>query len=98
MLKNLRAGNDVGHAYEHEGEEGHQYTSSPSRDLDVDGSTHQQVAEIEQAFGVLMPAVSTALWLERLESADFDVFHPALRAREWKLPWRAYWAYRRRMF
>ena len=86
MLKNLQQGKDAGHDFEHEGEEGHQYVESKS-------STE---ADLERGFGVLMPAVSTRLWLERLEQHDFDVFKPELRAREWKLPWKSYWGYSRR--
>ena len=87
MWKNLRQGNDAGHQFEHEGEEGHQY---------ADQVEHTQKYDIERGFGVLMPAVSTGLWLERLEKLDFDVFRPELRAREWKLPWKAYWSYSRK--
>jgi len=86
MLKNLQQGKDAGHDFEHEGEDGHQYVDSKN-------STE---ADLETGFGVLMPAVSTRLWLERLEQHDFDVFKPELRAREWKLPWKAYWGYSRR--
>lgn len=89
MLKNLRQGQPAGHNFEHEGEEGHQYAEAIS-------PRHTQVEELERGFGALMPAVATALWLERLEKADFDVFKPELRARDWRLPWRAYWAYSRR--
>ncbi len=94
MLKNLRAGKDVGHDFEHEGEEGHDYQSpAPS----VSG-TQGQLEEIDRAFGVLMPAVATDLWLNKLQSVDFDIFRPELRGRDWRLPWKAYFAYRRRMF
>lgn len=89
MLKNLRQGNDAGHEFEHEGEEGHQYAERSS-------SGQSQAEDLERGFGVLMPAVSTRLWLEKLESVDFDVFRPELRAREWKLPFKAYWAYSKR--
>ena len=87
MLKNLRQGKDAGHEFEHDGEEGHHYT---------DLSTRNTQADLERSFGVLIPAVATRLWLEKLEKLDFDVFRPELRAREWKLPWRAYWAYTQR--
>jgi NADH dehydrogenase [ubiquinone] 1 alpha subcomplex assembly factor 6 len=86
MLKNLQQGRDAGHEFEHEGEEGHQY-------VEPNGNTK---SDLERGFGVLMQAVPTRLWLERLEKHDFDVFNPDLRAREWKLPWKAYWAYSRR--
>ena len=94
MLANLRKGEEVGHAFEHEGEEGHTYSNESS------GNTSQQaLQEAERAFGVLMPvAIGTQLWLERLQNADFDVFDSALRRREWKLPWRAYLAHKRRTF
>ena len=83
MLRNLRAGKDAGHAYEH-------------TDTNPNSTTSNNDSEIPpSAIGVLLPAVSTALWLERLEKVDFDIFQPQLRSREWKLPWRAYWAYRR---
>jgi len=86
MLKNLQQGKDAGHEFEHEGEEGHQYTEHSSK-------PNSQADDIERGFGVLMPAVATRLWLEKLEKLDFDVFRPELRAREWRLPWKGYWAY-----
>ena len=89
MLKNLQQGEDAGHDFEHAGEEGHQY-SEPN----LKGQT--QVDNLQRAFGVFMLAVSTRLWLEKLEKLDFDIFRPELRAREWTLPWKAYWAYSRR--
>lgn len=91
MLKNLKRGKDIGHDFEHEGEEGHFYAPSNL-------TSQTQVEEIKHGFGVLLPSVSTRLWLERLEKADFDVFNPELRAREWRLPWKAYWDYSRRTF
>jgi NADH dehydrogenase [ubiquinone] 1 alpha subcomplex assembly factor 6 len=89
MLKNLQQGKDAGHDFEHEGEEGHQYNEVSSK-----GSS--QMDDLERGFGALMPAVPTRLWLERLEKIDFDIFKPELRAREWKLPWKSYWAHSRR--
>jgi NADH dehydrogenase [ubiquinone] 1 alpha subcomplex assembly factor 6 len=87
MLKNLQQGKGAGHKFEHEGEEGHQYVESKGN----------AKSDLERGFGVLMPAVATRLWLERLEKHDFDIFKPELRAREWKLPWKAYWGYSRRI-
>lgn len=86
MLKNLRQGKDAGHEFEHEGDEGHQYVESKDNSK----------SDLERGFGVLMPAVATRLWLESLEKHDFDIFKPELRAREWKLPWKAYWGYSHR--
>jgi NADH dehydrogenase [ubiquinone] 1 alpha subcomplex assembly factor 6 len=89
MLKNLQQGKDAGHDFEHEGEEGHQYAEESS-------TNRLQVDDIERGFGVLMPAVPTRLWLENLEKYDFDIFRPELRGRDWRLPWKSYWAYSRR--
>ncbi|CZR57291.1 probable ribosomal protein MRP17, mitochondrial [Phialocephala subalpina] len=89
MLKNLQQGKDAGHEFEHEGEEGHQYAEISSKGV-------SQADEVEKGFGVLMPAIATRLWLEKLEKVDFDIFKPELRAREWRLPWKAYWGYSRR--
>jgi NADH dehydrogenase [ubiquinone] 1 alpha subcomplex assembly factor 6 len=89
MLKNLQQGKAAGHDFEHEGEEGHQYTEASLKET-------SQTEDLERGFGVLMPAVATRLWLERLEMADFDVFKLQMRTREWKLPWKAYWAYNRK--
>lgn len=86
MLRNLQQGKDTGHKFEHEGEEGHQYVESKSNSK----------SDLERGFGVLMQGVPTRLWLERLEKHDFDIFNPELRAREWKLPWKAYWGYSRK--
>ena len=98
MLENLRKGEDVGHAFEYEDEVEHQY-EQPQRTSDSGFTkTAQQKQEIDRAFGVLMPAVSTGLWLEKLQKLDFDIFREELRSREWKLPWKAFLAYRRRAF
>lgn len=94
MVKNVQGGGDVGHAFEHEGEEGHDnYAGEKESEKSA-----QQREEVEKTFGVFMPAVSTRLWLERLEKADFDIFDEGLRRRDWRLPYKAWWAYRRKMF
>ena len=91
MLNNLRAGEDVGHDFEHEGEEGHEYDLSPSA-----RSSESPLEEVNRAFGVFLPAVGTRMWLDRLEKQDFDVFSPDLLRSDWRLPWKAYSAYRRK--
>ncbi|KAI9867956.1 MAG: hypothetical protein M1813_007778 [Trichoglossum hirsutum] len=93
MLRNIQAGRDAGHDFEHQGEEGHEM-----HEYGDQGKTITAAQEVERGFGVLMPAVATSLWLERLQEADFDVFSPRLMKREWRLPWRSYWAFRKRMF
>lgn len=89
MLVNIRAGEDAGHEFEHQDEEEHAYL--PSR-----GKPESQSQDVERAFGVLMPAVATQLWLDRLQQQDFDVFSPKLRVTDWRLPWKAFWAWNRR--
>ncbi len=97
MLKNVRGGEDVGHDFEHEAEEEHQYSHHRTSTSPTNKNKLQN-EEIDKAFGVFMPAVATSLWLGKLQKYDFDVFREELRRREWKLPWRAYWGFRRRMF
>lgn len=91
MLKNLRGGHDVGHEFEHVEEEEHAYNAQ-----EMNAGTASQLDEVKRGFGVLMPAISTSLWLDKLQKVDFDVFDPALRKTDWKLPFQAYWAYKRR--
>ncbi|KAL8996357.1 MAG: hypothetical protein Q9188_006588 [Gyalolechia gomerana] len=106
MVKNVQGGRDVGHAFEYEGEEGHDYPYHQGEEQYVErgrgrttkDKSAQQREEVEKAFGVFMPAVSTELWLRRLEKVDFDIFAEDLRRRDWRLPWKAWLAYRRRKF
>jgi len=91
MLAKLRSDGTVGHDFEHQDDGEHDYSA---QQLDV--GKEGRLAEVERAFGVFMPSVSTQGWLDRLEKADFDVFDEGLRKVDWKLPMRAYWAYSRR--
>ncbi|KAL8712094.1 MAG: hypothetical protein Q9220_003528 [cf. Caloplaca sp. 1 TL-2023] len=109
MLKSVQGGGEVGHEFEYEGMEGHDYSSSSENfgseedtpgnggDGNLDKSVRQR-EEVEKAFGVFMPAVPTSMWLQRLENVDFDIFREELRRKDWRLPWKAWVAYRRRMF
>ncbi|KAF4961072.1 hypothetical protein FSARC_10306 [Fusarium sarcochroum] len=63
MLKKLKAGEDPGHEFEHQGEAEHFY----SEESDT-------LREIRQGFGVLLEAIPSAQYLQRLEQADFDPF------------------------
>jgi len=90
MLADIRAGREEGHEFEHRDEEEHSYPTPGGK------AAGQQQEDVENAFGVLMPAVATQIWLERLEKEDFDVFSPKLRVTDWRLPWKAFWAWRRR--
>jgi NADH dehydrogenase [ubiquinone] 1 alpha subcomplex assembly factor 6 len=98
MLKNIRAGEDVGHEFEHEGEEGLEYGEQSAADSPHQSPVERQVREVECGFGVLMPAVSTQLWLDRLQKVDFDIFNSELLRSDWRLPWKAYLASRSRTF
>ncbi|KAG8631374.1 hypothetical protein KVT40_000514 [Elsinoe batatas] len=89
MLKNLRAGRDAGHDFEHQDEEEHAHAASSTSKL-------TSAQEIDKAFGVFMPAVHTSLWLQRLEKNNFDIFNPKLRMTDWKLPWRTWWSFTRK--
>ncbi|KAF1966698.1 hypothetical protein BU23DRAFT_543946 [Bimuria novae-zelandiae CBS 107.79] len=91
MLIKLRSEGSVGHDFEHQDDAERQYAPQ-----DQSTGQERQLAEVEQAFGVFMPTISTQSWLDRLQKADFDLFDPELRKVDWKLPWKAYWAYSRR--
>lgn len=91
MVSKLRSEGTLGHDFEHQNDEGHHY--SPQQ---LNAGTDAQLAEVEQAFGVFMPAIATQSWLDRLQKADFDIFDASLRKADWTLPWKAYWAFTRR--
>lgn len=91
MLKNLQSGADIGHEFEHQNEAEHEYSAQQ-----LNAGPQTQREEVERAFGVLMPAVATSVWLEKLQKLDFDVFSPQLRTTDWRFPWKAYWAFNRR--
>lgn len=88
MLRNLKAGSEVGHDFEHQDDHEHSYGNP-------DAKVSRQLEEVNRGFGVLMQAVPTAMWLEKLEKCEFDVFDERLRRSDWKLPWRSFWANRR---
>lgn len=92
MLKNVRGGEDAGHEFEHQDEEEH--IQLPA--FGSSGKAETQAQEVERAFGVFMPAIATQLWLDKLQKQDFDVFSEKLRVTDWRLPWRAFWGWRRR--
>ena len=91
MLSQIQAGQEEGHEFEHAGEEEHVYL--PIR---KEAAKETPAQEVERAFGVFMPAISTRLWLDRLEKVDFDIFSPKLRVTDWRLPWRAWRGWRGR--
>ena len=49
-------------------------------------------------WGVLLSALPVRNFLRSLEKVDFDVFDPRLARKDWKLPFSAYWAYKRGQF
>ena len=102
MVANLRKGGGVGHEFEYKGEEERVgYVGEYDGDGDEgegDGAGRMGLDDVERGFGVFMHAVPTQLWLQRLQRVDFDVFREEMRRGEWKLPWKAYLAWRRREF
>ncbi|KAI0917341.1 terpene cyclase [Taiwanofungus camphoratus] len=42
---------------------------------------------------IFLYGVPTRLYLQRLETVNFDAFHPSLQHRDWKLPWRVWRSY-----
>ena len=91
MLSKLRSEGTLGHDFEHQNEEEHQYNAQQ-----LNMGQEKQLADVEQSFGVFMPSISTQSWLDRLQKADFDIFDASLRTVDWKLPVKAYWAFSRR--
>ncbi|EPE05547.1 squalene phytoene synthase [Ophiostoma piceae UAMH 11346] len=83
MIKNIRAGQDPGHEYEHAGEDGHTYGDA---DTGVAGE-REEIQALQRGFGVLLEAVPTQDFLTRLETSDFDAFRVKS---SWKLPWSLY--------
>jgi NADH dehydrogenase [ubiquinone] 1 alpha subcomplex assembly factor 6 len=76
MLKSLKAGQDPGHEFEHQGEDEHQYFEEENNDT---------ARDIRRGFGALLEAVPAAQWLLSLEKANFDPF--AVKSSGWRLPW-----------
>ncbi|KAK7056769.1 hypothetical protein VNI00_002486 [Paramarasmius palmivorus] len=52
----------------------------------------------QPAMAVFLAGVPASGILKRLEELNFDVFHPKLQLREWKLPWKIWKSYYTRMF
>ena len=93
MLKNVQEYKDPGHEFEHIEDEGRDYSRY---ERDASPSAQQTKDDKDRGFGIVMgPAVSTQLWLNRLQKVDFDIFHQSLRRVEWKLPFKAWLNYRR---
>jgi NADH dehydrogenase [ubiquinone] 1 alpha subcomplex assembly factor 6 len=92
MLAGLKRGEGVGHEFEGRADE----HGVGGKEAEGDKA---KLEEVKRAFSLLMsPAVSTGLWLKRLEKGGFDIFREDLRRGEWKLPWTAYWAWKRGKF
>ena len=79
MLKRLKAGEDPGHEFEHQGEGEHFYMEETD-----------SARDIRRSFGVLLEAIPAAQFLENLEKANFDPF--AVKSGGWRLPWKVWQA------
>ncbi|KAH6647190.1 squalene/phytoene synthase [Truncatella angustata] len=78
MMKNIRAGQNPGHEYEHQNEAEHMYDEP-----NLEGDETQR--DLNRGFSVLLESVPASDYLQRLEGTNFDPF--AVRS-SWKLPWR----------
>jgi NADH dehydrogenase [ubiquinone] 1 alpha subcomplex assembly factor 6 len=78
MLKNIKAGSGAGHDYEHQMDDGHQYTES---------SASEDVFDVRRSFGVLLEAIAAQDFLDNLQRKNFDPFAIG-GASKWKLPWK----------
>lgn len=76
MLKNIKEGEDAGHAYEHQGDSGHSYEDTGG------DSPHNNV---RRGFPILMESLPASDYLDRIEAANFNPF--AVK-KSWKLPWK----------
>lgn len=97
MLATVRAGGDIDHAYEHADDDADAAVEHRRGGSSSGGNTTAR-DDANRAFGVLMPALATQMWLDRLQQYDFDVFRPELSTADWRLPWKAFWAARRKQF
>ena len=88
ILSRFKQGQDAGHAFEHEGEEGHAYGGGATKTM-ADGLDLQLVAETARAFSTFLHAISIQLYLDNLQKADFD---PWRVASSYKLSWRIFMA------
>ncbi|EPQ67383.1 BgtA-21363 [Blumeria graminis f. sp. tritici] len=89
MIKNLQRGHGIEHGHNH-GDDINFRNDEPHKNASL------HVSDIERSFGLLMHAVPTRLWLEKLEKLDFNIFREEMRARDWLLPWKSYLAYSRK--
>lgn len=80
MLKQLQAGENPGHEYEHQGEAEHDYSG-------IANEADTTKRDLKRGFGVLLESVPASDYLGRLEGTNFDPF--AVRS-SWKLPWRVW--------
>jgi len=96
MLKNVIEDKSPGHEFEYMDDEGRDYSRYES---ETDTSAQKTREDKDRGFGIVMgPAVSTQLWLNRLQNVDFDIFHESLRRVEWKLPFVAWSRHRKGEF
>ncbi|KAI9720963.1 MAG: hypothetical protein M1828_005435 [Chrysothrix sp. TS-e1954] len=97
MFKNLSEGREAGHEFEH-GDDAERPSPSPQHNPNPQTSRDTPQTTTTQAFPLYLPLISTQLWLDKLQSADFNPFEPRLRTTDWRLPVKAYWAYTRGRF
>ncbi|KAI1743468.1 Squalene/phytoene synthase [Xylaria scruposa] len=84
MLKNIRAGEDPGHEYEHQNEEQHEHPDSNLGQESIDPL-------LRRGLGVLMEGIPANDYLARLEAENFNPFKVKS---SWKLPWKLWRSYK----
>jgi len=95
LLKEIKSSEELSHEFEHQNDEGHEYEINQQ----ADQPQESRRKDLERAYGTIMgPAISTQMWLDRLQKVDFDIFHNSLRTTEWKLPFAAWWQNRQQNF
>ncbi|KAK5103419.1 hypothetical protein LTS08_002834 [Lithohypha guttulata] len=96
LVKEVNSYQEPSHEFEHLYDEGHEYGS---QNTGTQQPQEVRKRDLQQVYGVIMgPAISTQLWLDRLQKVDFDIFHNSLRIQEWKLPIVAWWRNRQNTF
>ncbi|KAF8510069.1 isoprenoid synthase domain-containing protein [Hysterangium stoloniferum] len=51
-----------------------------------------------EAMPVFLSGIPVSLYLSRLEKVNFDIRHPSLQTKDWRLPWRVWRGYHKQMF
>ncbi|KAI9889033.1 MAG: hypothetical protein M1814_006036 [Vezdaea aestivalis] len=81
LWMDLKRGGDVDHEFENEGQQGFTYES--------DSKDGPHATDLQAALRVLLQGLPTALWLEKLQDSQFNVFDYGLIKTRWSMTWKA---------